>query len=255
MKTVKIAEMALLMAALLFMPKSAHANAAVGNVHAGASMALCGKCHVISRAGDGDIERVVKRRYPGARILDRDYDNGLLEVKIAHEGREKIILFDHSGRWLRTLWEIRRGGIARKVLDVLKEKGFPYRSVDDNDNYVVENSRGRYYAVQVRKWNEDFILLLSEKGSAFPWPWHDRGQQQKPLCHSNLPHRRKCAQNRGSALISGGLCHSPACGGFQSRCIALGLPGNGRLFSPVYRREGRNCGSQMWHPWQIPSGQ
>ena len=164
MKTVKIAEMALLMAALLFMPKSAHANAAVGNVYAGASMALCGKCHVVSRAGDGDIERVVKRRYPGARILDRDYDNGLLEVKIAHKGREKIMLFDHSGRWLRTLWEIRRGGIARKVLDVLKEKGFPYRSVDDNDNYVVENSRGRYYAVQVRKWNEDFILLLSDKG-------------------------------------------------------------------------------------------
>ena len=55
------------------------------------------------RRPTGDVDRMVKQRYPGCRILDRDYDDGRLEVKIRHQGREKILIFDYDQRWERTV--------------------------------------------------------------------------------------------------------------------------------------------------------
>ena len=40
------------------------------------------------------IDACVQEKYPGCHILDHDTDNGLTEVKISHEGREKILIFD-----------------------------------------------------------------------------------------------------------------------------------------------------------------
>ena len=67
-----------------------------------------------------DIRRIISKLYPDARILDRDTDNGMIEIKISHNGYEKIALFDPGNKhWLRTIWEIRRERLPKKVLNRL----------------------------------------------------------------------------------------------------------------------------------------
>ena len=46
-----------------------------------------------ARQAEGTDE-LIRQRYDGCRILDHDYDNGYLEVKIVHDGTEKVALFD-----------------------------------------------------------------------------------------------------------------------------------------------------------------
>lgn len=111
-----------------------------------------------------DALQFVRQKYKGCRILDSDYDDGLLEVKIRHQGREKIVLFD-GNRWMRTLWEIRRERLPKNIVAALRKAGFEFRHLDDNDNYVVENRDGRFYAVQTqRNDRDDLYYVVSDKG-------------------------------------------------------------------------------------------
>ena len=42
----------------------------------------------------GDVESFIEKKYPGARILERDYDDGFLEVEILHDGTKKELKFN-----------------------------------------------------------------------------------------------------------------------------------------------------------------
>ena len=113
---------------------------------------------------DGDISSFAKKRYPGCRILDRDTDDGLTEVKIRHEGREKILLFDGS-KWLRTLWEVRREALPRWAVSAMNKIGFGYKNIDDNDNQAVDTPDGLYYAIQAQSDRRpDLIYLVTRRG-------------------------------------------------------------------------------------------
>ena len=87
----------------------------------------------------GDVTTFVRRHYPGARILDRDTDDGRIEVKIRHEGKEKIVYFTRAGRWLCTEWELRRERLPKAVVSAVARKGFPFRTIDDNDRVDLGN--------------------------------------------------------------------------------------------------------------------
>lgn len=113
--------------------------------------------------GRQDINTFVKQKYPGCRILDKDYDDGLLEVKIRHKGTEKIMLF-YNGKWLRTLWEIRREQLPKRVVSALADIGYDFRHLDDNDNMAIDTPKGHYYAVQAERNDRDGIYIVSDKG-------------------------------------------------------------------------------------------
>lgn len=113
----------------------------------------------------GDVDNFIRNRYHGCIILDHDWDNGHFEVKIRHNGEEKIVLFDGSRRWIRTLWEIRREQLPEAVINGMLAEGFANEDIDDNDNQVVDTADGLFYAVQARRWNDDFIFLVSSGGA------------------------------------------------------------------------------------------
>ena len=46
---------------------------------------------------DGDVAALIEQMYPGARIQERDWDDGYLEVEIWHDGREKNVYFNGAG--------------------------------------------------------------------------------------------------------------------------------------------------------------
>lgn len=116
-----------------------------------------------ARQAEGTDE-LMRQRYDGCRILDHDYDNGYLEVKIVHDGTEKVALFDGSNRWVRTLWETRRERLPERVIEAIGQEGLAYEDIDDNDNKVVDSPGGLLYAVQARRHNDDFIFLVSPVG-------------------------------------------------------------------------------------------
>lgn len=157
-------------------------------VMAGGMLSLASLYVSKANAGTGDIEVVyggedrpersvgsfVERKYPGCRILDRDIDDGFWEVKIRHEGREKIVLFDGSGRWLHTLWEVDRVQLPDRVIAALERAGFDFPEIDDNDNQEVETPRGHYYAVQIDAGDCDGMYLVSSGGKLVRRYTHDR---------------------------------------------------------------------------------
>lgn len=111
-----------------------------------------------------NLERFARQKYPGCSILDEDWDDGLVEVKISHRGTDKFLLFDHSRHWLRTVWELRREQLPKAVVRALATLGFAYRHLDDNDNMAVDTPMGRFYAVQVDTDRRDGIYIVSDKG-------------------------------------------------------------------------------------------
>ncbi len=138
---------------------------AVSTAQAGNASDVNGKHTVWQQRRTGsDIDRLVKQKYPGCRILDRDYDDGRLEVKIRHQGREKILIFDYDQRWERTVWELRREQLPKAVVRALAGIGFAFQYLDDNDNMAVDTPLGRFYAVQVDTDRRDGIYLVSEGG-------------------------------------------------------------------------------------------
>lgn len=112
-----------------------------------------------------NLGRFVEQKYPGARILDQDHDDGFIEVKIRHEGIEKILIFTEGKRWIRTIWEVRRNRLPKNVISGVKRAGLAYENIDDNDNMIVDNPQGRFYAVQIDRDNYEPIFLMSRQGA------------------------------------------------------------------------------------------
>ena len=47
-------------------------------------------CFALSVYAESDPVSFVRNRYPNARILDKDYDDGFIEVKMNHRGAEMV---------------------------------------------------------------------------------------------------------------------------------------------------------------------
>lgn len=122
-------------------------------------------CFVLGVYAESDPTSFVRNRYPDARILDKDYDDGFIEVKMKHRGTEKIAIFNPEGRWLHTMWEVHRSRLPHAVINVLKRSGFVYEEIDDNDNKAMENRRGMYYIVQADRNDRSYVLVVSERGN------------------------------------------------------------------------------------------
>lgn len=110
------------------------------------------------------IDACVQEKYPGCHILDHDTDNGLTEVKISHEGREKILIFD-GGQWIRTLWELQRDELPPHIVNALGAAGFAFHDIDDNDNSAADTQDGRFYAVQAKRRGREGIFIVTDDGN------------------------------------------------------------------------------------------
>lgn len=156
MKTHLLLGMALTCGALFPLNAMTDVNASIYAVQATAAVWQ-------SRQVD-DINRFVKQKYPGCSILNKDYDDGRLEVKISHRGTDKILIFDADRHWMRTVWEVRREQLPKVIVRALAGIGFAYSHLDDNDNMAVDTPMGRFYAVQVDTDRRDGIYVVSDKG-------------------------------------------------------------------------------------------
>ncbi|HIZ88222.1 MAG TPA: PepSY-like domain-containing protein [Candidatus Coprenecus pullistercoris] len=93
-----------------------------------------------------EIAALIEQAYPGARILEMDYDDGYLEVEIWHDGREKDMYFNGAGEWVWTEWDICYSEIPEAVMNVLASE---YAGYEVDDVKYVDTPDGGFYSVEL----------------------------------------------------------------------------------------------------------
>lgn len=109
-----------------------------------------------------DLEAFIQSQYQGAVVLERDYDDGYLEITIRHEGKKKEVLFNGKNEWIRTSWDIRFNELPSEVLKALEVEGY---SQDDDEAEVVEDANALWYEIEVRKGREEYKVFIDSAGN------------------------------------------------------------------------------------------
>lgn len=124
------------------------------------------------------MRNFIDTQYPGARLVEVDIEDdgqyrGYTEVDIIHLDNDlkrnvsKEILFDKSGTWVHTSWDVRRTDLPAVVLTAIDTQittTYPGYRFDDAE--CIENANGKYYRIELEKNNsKDVYLNLNVDGS------------------------------------------------------------------------------------------
>lgn len=111
---------------------------------------------------EGDVQSFIDQRYPGAVIVEKEYDHGLLEVEIRHDSREKTVKFNGRNEWVMTEWEVRASELPAAVTGAITANGY---ALDDNEADYVETPDSQWYEVEVRQGRQELKLYISPDGN------------------------------------------------------------------------------------------
>lgn len=117
---------------------------------------------------EGDVEAFISRQYPGAVILERDYDDGYLEVDIRHDHVEKSVLFNGRNEWVRTEWETR--SLPDAVRQAVEAAGY---RISDREFDRVESPERSWYEVEAVKDRREWKLYVTDDGTIFDTRYDD----------------------------------------------------------------------------------
>lgn len=109
-----------------------------------------------------EVAAFIAQQYPGARIVGRDYDDGLLEVEILHENILKELLFNGRREWLRTEWELPASQLPAAVMAGIAAGGYV---LDDDEADFVQSPSQSCYEVEVRKDYIEYKLRIDPQGT------------------------------------------------------------------------------------------
>lgn len=116
-----------------------------------------------SAAAADAVTEQIAQRYPGAVVLEREYDEGYLEVTVRHENYIKEVRFNGRGEWVDTTWDLRPANLPAAVTASLTENYAAYRAEEAE---AVEFSLGRYYVVELaqRGGRAELKVKMAENG-------------------------------------------------------------------------------------------
>ena len=108
-----------------------------------------------------DIESVISGKYPGAVIMDVEYDDGLIEVEIVHDGRGKDVYLTKDFVWVRTEWDVRKAELPTAVTSKITAD-WPAWKIDDAE--YVETPTGSWYEIELEQADSDLDIKISPDG-------------------------------------------------------------------------------------------
>lgn len=115
-----------------------------------------------------DLQSFIDQKYPGAVILEKDYDHGYLEITLLHDGTEKEVKFNGQDQWVRTEWEVYQ--LPEAVENVLAAQGY---TPNDREFDYVETPDSSWYEVEVRKGRDELKLYISPAGEILRTEYDD----------------------------------------------------------------------------------
>lgn len=105
-----------------------------------------------------------------ARIMEvdveddrNDWDSGYTEVDIIHNGIPKDVLFNQTGNWYSTSWEIRQNELPEAVNNTLNNQYGEYRF--DEAEYIEKADGSIYYRIELEKGDVDKVVNIGENGT------------------------------------------------------------------------------------------
>ena len=110
-----------------------------------------------------DYQSFIESTYPGARILERDYDDGYLEIEIWHDGREKKVYFDGSENWVFTKCDYRYGELPEAVKAAISGSQFAQYHVDDVE--MIESQSGTWFTLELERGDRDVTVRIDANGT------------------------------------------------------------------------------------------
>ena len=96
-------------------------------------------------------------------MVEYDYDDGLLEVEIWHENREKKVCFNGRNAWVRTEWDIRRHELPQTVVEAIAASQWASFEIDDIE--YVQTPAGEYYLVELERGDREVELRIDSEGT------------------------------------------------------------------------------------------
>ena len=111
---------------------------------------------------EGGITEFLALKYPGAVVVDKDYDDGYLEIEIRHDNIIKEVKFNGRNEWIKTTWELRYAALPEAIRQTLTKEGYQQADVDDIE--VTENASGVLYEVEIEKGHIEKTLIIDAQG-------------------------------------------------------------------------------------------
>ncbi|EOR99300.1 hypothetical protein C799_03180 [Bacteroides thetaiotaomicron dnLKV9] len=112
-----------------------------------------------------EISSFIHQKYPDARILEYDYDDGLLEVEIWHDRREKEVYFNGRNQWVYTEWDIRPDELPQAVKNAILESQWVTFEIDDIE--YVQTPQQEYYLIELENGKQEAELRVKADGTIF----------------------------------------------------------------------------------------
>lgn len=108
-----------------------------------------------------ELSKFVAQKYPGAVIMDTEFDDGEFEVEIVHAGRGKDVYFSKDYNWLRTEWDVRKNEFPAAVLAQLNAS-YPSWKIDDAE--YVETPSGDWFKIELEKGDSEVKIRITPAG-------------------------------------------------------------------------------------------
>ena len=99
------------------------------------------------------VDEAIQRLCPGAIVVEKDYDDGYLEVEIRHEGREKEMLFNGQNDWVLTRWDVAYRELPEAVLTAFRQSEYAQWELDDIT--YTQTPTGEWYVLEVEDYRTD----------------------------------------------------------------------------------------------------
>lgn len=113
---------------------------------------------------DSTIAQWIAARYAGAVIVDREYDDGFLEIEFLHENIRKTACFNASGNWVYSEWDVDYASLPGEVRLTLQNNYSTYR-IERDEIQAVENASGLAYEIEMEKGDQEKKVTIAADGS------------------------------------------------------------------------------------------
>ncbi|MDR2928368.1 MAG: PepSY-like domain-containing protein [Cytophagaceae bacterium] len=109
------------------------------------------------------IQEFIAAKYPGARILDTEKDDSMIEVDILDNDVHRELKFTFNGEWVCTKTEIRKSEVPESIMNILANSEYGSYKIDDIDFY--ETPTGNYYKFELELNNKDIDVIIDLNGN------------------------------------------------------------------------------------------
>lgn len=106
-----------------------------------------------------EMRNFLDTKYPGFKLIEVDVEDegkyvGYTEVDIIHERFGKEVLFNKSGEWALTSWEVHFSMLPEPVKSTINT-AYPGQVDDDDAEYVEEATGDTYYLIDIENSEKD----------------------------------------------------------------------------------------------------